>query len=738
MNFNNIYTHGIARVGAATFEVTLGDPQVNAGKIIELARAAATAHVAVLVFPRDCLAGATVGDWGGNTSVTTATGAALRQIAQETKDLGLLLVLGARLAGQSRALFITDGTVHDAAESPLGFTASNLAGLRVLPLVGEDLLGSYAALATRVSTSGFGSILPDKPASSESDMAAGTPLPAAPTLLVQLAAPVRTVGALRRLHRAARELSRSTGTAVVVAAGSRGESSTDSTPLAAGFVSCNGSVLAAEEHLGTAGLTLADVVLPELLATRGDTAWDYPFGGNSENFRVDVDLDAKIPLLEPPAQRPLVPGSARRYRAELREAFEVQVAGLMRRLSAVRDANIVLGLSGGLDSTLALLVAVAAKAGRFESQTGREAGESPVAGLAPHENETIPAKTSPTPVTSASPANLKLATNGNATDQTANTPDNWRRAILAFTMPGFATSAGTKNAALRLAEALGVDCETIDIRATATEMLRTMGHPAGSGEPVYDVTFENIQAGLRADYLFRLANQRGGFVLGTGDLSEAALGWCTYGVGDHMSHYGVNGGVPKSMMPDLIRVAARVLCERGLVGDEARLHEVLAEVISADITPELIPDHADAGGVEQHQTTEGAIGPYLLHDFFLYHTLRGANPRLVAFLAVAAFTRQAAGGDAAGALPASPTGGSASPTDENHPVNSEVNRYFSREEILEWLRVFYRRFLTQQFKRTAMVAGPVIWEGMSLSPRTGFHFPADLSPETALAELGDL
>lgn len=656
MNFNNIYAHGIARVAAATFEVTPGNPHANAEKIIELAHAAAKSYVSVLVFPRDCLNGVTVGDWGENTAITTATGEALVHIARKTSALKMLTVVGARIAGHSRAMFISEGQVLDDDEFTYGFVADDLPQLWVFPLVGENPIREYTQAISRISLGFAGPHAPNTPAGPF-----GTPIPVAPgaqaspgtpTLLVNLAAPPHTVGALRQLHHSARQLSHDLGLAVVQAVGSRGESSTDGSYTAAGFVAVEGHVLASEEHLAAGGLTIADIVLPEISTARKATNLHYPGWIDSGIFTGNANLDEPIPMLEPPAQRPLVPASTRRYHADLREAFGIQTAGLMRRLSALRDSNIVLGLSGGLDSTLALLVAVAAKTG--------------------HEG------------------------------------------ILAFTMPGFATSAGTKSAALRLAAALGVDCETIDIRATATEMLRTMGHPAGSGEPVYDVTFENVQAGLRADYLFRLANQRGGFVLGTGDLSEAALGWCTYGVGDHMSHYGVNGGVPKSLMPDLIRVAVEVLCERGLVVDQAALHEVIAEIISADITPELVPDHTDAGGVAQHQTTEGTIGPYILHDFFLYHTLRGASPRLVAFLALAAFeSRESASQD-------------------------EDSRYFTREEILKWLRVFYRRFLTQQFKRTASVASPVIWEGMSLSPRTGYRFPDDLSPEAVLADLENL
>ncbi|WP_311497349.1 NAD(+) synthase [uncultured Mobiluncus sp.] len=680
---DNIYAHGIARVASATFTIQLGDPHANARQIVELARAAAAQHAALVVFPQDCLTGVTLGDWGANTAVANATVSALHWIATQTADLSIVIIVGARLGGVSRAVSIWGGEAHDDLDQSWGFSATNLPGLHILPVVGSLnrlAVADNPAPVSFYTCNSFGAAM------------SGNSLPTA-TVIAHLAAPAHTVGSTRHLHRAARTLSRDLHLAVVQTIGSHGESSTDGAYSASGFIAADGQVLAAETHLSSAGLTLADIVLPELARAVRYTGPGYTELTGYGNFEVALDLDTEIPLLEPPAQRPLVPVTDRRYRADLREAFDIQRDALVRRLQALGDSNIVLGISGGLDSTLALLVATAAKATRHSARA--------------HESA----------------------------EHLENTRDSadFKADILTFTLPGFATSEHTKGNAQKLADAIGVGCELIDIRPSATEMLKTMGHPAGYGEAVYDVTFENVQAGLRSDYLFRLANQRRGFVLGTGDLSESALGWTTYGVGDHMSHYSVNCGVPKSMMPDLIREATEVLIERELVADPAGLLDAVESIIATDVTPELIPDH-ESGGTAQHQTTEGSIGPYLLHDFFLYHTLRGAGPDLVGFLALAAFTK--------------PEGCTCQDTaDKCHDAGdtkdsagdwSNEGRYFTREEVLKWLEVFYRRFLTQQYKRSTSVDGPVIWEGMTLSPRAGFNFPSDLSPAAALAQLKNL
>lgn len=681
---DNIYAHGIARVASATFTIQLGDPHANARQIVELARAAAAQHAALVVFPQDCLTGVTLGDWGANTAVANATVSALHWIATQTADLSIVIIVGARLGGVSRAVSIWGGEAHDDLDQSWGFSATNLPGLHILPVVGSLnrlAVADNPAPVSFYTCNSFGAAM------------SGNSLPTA-TVIAHLAAPAHTVGSTRHLHRAARTLSRDLHLAVVQTIGSHGESSTDGAYSASGFIAADGQVLAAETHLSSAGLTLADIVLPELARAVRYTGPGYTELTGYGNFEVALDLDTEIPLLEPPAQHPLVPVTDRRYRADLREAFDIQRDALVRRLQALGDSNIVLGISGGLDSTLALLVATAAKATRHSARAHESAQQ---------------------------------------TAEPNRESNDFKADILTFTLPGFATSEHTKGNAQKLADAIGVGCELIDIRPSATEMLKTMGHPAGYGEAVYDVTFENVQAGLRSDYLFRLANQRRGFVLGTGDLSESALGWTTYGVGDHMSHYSVNCGVPKSMMPDLIREATEVLIERELVADPAGLLDAVESIIATDVTPELIPDH-ESGGTAQHQTTEGAIGPYLLHDFFLYHTLRGAGPDLVGFLALAAFTKP----EGCACQDTADKCQDAADAKDSAGDWSNEGRYFTREEVLKWLEVFYRRFLTQQYKRSTSVDGPVIWEGMTLSPRAGFNFPSDLSPAAALAQLKNL
>ncbi|HIY25496.1 MAG TPA: NAD(+) synthase, partial [Candidatus Brachybacterium merdigallinarum] len=271
----------------------------------------------------------------------------------------------------------------------------------------------------------------------------------------------------------------------------------------------------------------------------------------------------------------------------------------------------------------------------------------------------------------------------------------------------FATTEHTRSNAELLSTAIGASFETIDIRPAAQQMLKDMGHPAGSGAEVFDVTFENVQAGLRYDYLFRLANHHGGIVVGTGDLSELALGWCTYGVGDHMSHYGVNAGVPKTLVQHLIRW---VIAEELFGGEATR---VMQAVLNTEITPELIPTREG----EKAQSTEDSIGPYALHDFFLFHLLRrGDGPAKTAYLA-----HQAWGDVEAGEWPAG--------------YRDVDRRAFTRAEIKHWLTMFTRRFFANQFKRSALPNAPKVLAGGSLSPRGDWRMPSDAAAKAWLAEI---
>jgi NAD+ synthase (glutamine-hydrolysing) len=356
-----------------------------------------------------------------------------------------------------------------------------------------------------------------------------------------------------------------------------------------------------------------------------------------------------IGLIRPLDRFPFVPDDPARLDKDCYEAFNIQVQGLMRRLKSTGSKSIVIGVSGGLDSTQALLVACRAfdRLGMSRSQ------------------------------------------------------------ILGFTMPGFATSEGTKSNAWRLMTALGITGAEIDIRPAAEQMLRDIGHPFAEGEPVHDITFENVQAGLRTDYLFRLANQNRGFVLGTGDLSELALGWCTYGVGDHMSHYNVNAGVAKTLIRHLIRwVAGRP--------DMAEASEVLKAILDTEISPELVPAGADG----KIQSTEATVGPYALNDFFLFYVTRfGLKPSKIAFLA-----HQAWGDASVGDWPA------------HHPEAERVA--YDLATIKAWLRKFLVRFFqTSQFKRSALPNGPKVVTGGSLSPRGDWRAPSDGNARVWLDEL---
>jgi NAD+ synthase (glutamine-hydrolysing) len=347
---------------------------------------------------------------------------------------------------------------------------------------------------------------------------------------------------------------------------------------------------------------------------------------------------------------PYVPNRPEQLDSDCYEAFNIQVQGLARRFQATSGSHLVIGVSGGLDSTHALIVA--AKMCDF----------------------------------------LKLP----------------RSTILGFTMPGFATGDTTKGNAWALMKALGIVGEEIDIRPAAMQMLKDMKHPFAEGKPVYDIAFENVQAGLRTDYLFRLANQRRGFVIGTGNLSEVALGWSTYGVGDQMSHYGVNAGVPKTLIQYLIRWAIK----SGQFDPET--NRILEAILATKISPELIP--ADDKG--EMQSTEGTIGPYELHDFFLFHILRsGQPPSKVAFLAWQAWRDSEEG---------------------QWPLGfpDALKRSYDLPTIRKWLELFlYRFFQISQFKRTAIPNSPKVSAGGALSPRGDWRAPSDGTAKPWLDEL---
>ena len=343
-----------------------------------------------------------------------------------------------------------------------------------------------------------------------------------------------------------------------------------------------------------------------------------------------ADEATPAPLLRPLAQMPFVPADPAQRARHCSEIFAIQSMGLAKRIQHTGSERVVIGVSGGLDSTLALLVAVHA----FD-----------VLGLD-------------------------------------------RGGIVAVTMPGFGTTQRTRSNAERLAGLLGTTLRVIPIAASVRQHFADIGHD----EALHDVTYENAQARERTQVLMDVANKLGGFVVGTGDLSEAALGWMTFN-GDHMSMYHVNAGVPKTLVRYLVGWSADEV-----FGEETAA--VLRDVIATPITPELLPLGA---GEQLAQKTEETIGPYELHDFFLFHVVRyGFAPAKVFFLA-----NQAFGG------------------------------VYPPATILRWLGVFYRRFFSQQFKRSSMPDGPKVGS-VALSPRGDWRMPSDASSALWLAQVEQL
>ena len=674
MDFRSAYAHGFARVAACTLPVAVADPAANAASVLEQARACHDDGVAVAVFPELTLSGYAIDDLVMQDALLDAVLAALDTVVEGSRELRPVLVVGAPLRVDNRlyncAVVVHRGEILGVAtksylptyrefyerrwyapgddrrgalvdfngrETPFGsnliFRASDVPGLHLFVEICEDMWVPV-------------------PPSAEASLAGAT-------VLANLSGSPITVARAEDRRLLVRSASARCSAAYVFAAAGQGESSTDLSWDGQTMVYELGELLGETERFPEGPRrTVVDVDLDRI---RQDRLRKGTFDDNRRGADIDpADFHVLDFTLDPPTgdiglrrkvdRFPFVPDDVERLAQDCYEAYNIQVSGLEQRLSAIGQPKVVIGVSGGLDSTHALIVAAKAM-----DRLGRP-----------------------------------------------------RSDILAFTMPGFATGEETKGRATRLAKALGVSFEELDIRPAARQMLSDLGHPFADGEPVYDVTFENVQAGLRTDYLFRIANHSGGIVLGTGDLSEFALGWCTYGVGDQMSHYSVNASVPKTLIQHLIRWEA----DRPEVSAEAKA--VLIEILNTEISPELVPASAE-GAI---QRSEDTIGPYELQDFHLYYTLRyGFLPSKVAYLA-----HHAWGDRTVGMWPP-------------HFPESKRTQY-TLPEIKKWLAVFLRRFFsTSQFKRSAMPNAPKVGSGGSLSPRSDWRAPSDSSAEAWLDEL---
>ncbi|QUL38335.1 NAD(+) synthase [Erythrobacter sp. JK5] len=674
--FYDMHAHGFVRVATATPRSRTADVAANTAGVIAEAKRAHAANVDLVVYPELCLSSYAIDDLHLQNALLDRVERAVGEVVAASKEIAPVLVIGAPLRRTGKlyncALVIAGGELlgvipksylpnyrefyekrHFAhgrdcrdlwigvngEEAPFGtdlvFAAANLPGFIFGVEICEDFWapnppGTLAALAGA-------------------------------QILCNLSASPITIGRAddRKLH--CRSSSARSICAYVYSASGYGESTTDLSWDGQGVIYELGDLLAESERFDTdPELCVVDIDLDRIAGERlrnqtfSDAAEAH--GRPEDTYRRVVFehafTEGDIGLQRPTRRFPFVPNRSQALDEDCYEAFNIQVDALMRRIEATGAKSLAIGISGGLDSTHALIVAAKAC------------------------------------------DRLGLP----------------RTTIRGYTMPGFATSDQTKSNAWKLMEAMEITAEEIDIKPVALKMFEDMGHPFADGEPVHDITFENVQAGLRTDYLFRLAGQHGGFVIGTGDLSELALGWCTYGVGDHMSHYGVNAGVPKTLIQYLIRWSIQT----GQFSDACS--QVLGAIVDTEISPELVPAGAD-GAI---QSTESIIGPYELNDFFLHHTIRwGQRPSKIAFLAWHAWKDAAAG-----------------QWPEGFPEDRK-NQY-DLPTIADWLEKFLKRFFGfSQFKRSALPNGPKVSSGGALSPRGDWRAPSDAVADVWVEELRD-
>jgi NAD+ synthase (glutamine-hydrolysing) len=631
---------GFIRVAAATPEVTVADCRYNAEAVCAILRQAAECGVNLIVFPELCLTGYTAGDLFAQDTLRLGALEALAQVLAESEALGsLIAVVGLP--------FRLEGKLYNC--------AAVLQSGKILGLVPKTWLPNYAEFYEKrwfepapergreVKILGqqtywgqkqifAAETLPDFTFAVEICEDLWAPEPpsinltrAGAALICNLSAGDELTGKSEYRRNLVVGQSARLLCAYVYAAAGVGESTTDMVFAGHNLLAENGRLLA-EAPLFANGMITADVDVSLLMGERQRNTTFNAKGGEERRVFFPLESVASKTLLRPLARTPFVPTANEARDKRCREILNLQAQGLATRMRRVGLKHMLVGLSGGLDSTLALLVMCAATA-----LLGRE-----------------------------------------------------RADLIAVTMPCFGTSARTEDNANRLATCAGVTFLTVDIKESVRRHLWDIGHPPD----VFDIAYENAQARERTQVLMDLANARGGLVVGTGDLSELALGWCTYN-GDHMSMYAVNASVPKTLVRFLVESEA----ERYRLSGETELADVLADICATPISPELLP----ATGGEM-QMTEQVVGPYILNDFFLYYVVRfGFRPRKILRLAGQAFPD------------------------------------FSSEELAQGLRCFYERFFSQQFKRSCLPDGPKVGT-VTLSPRSDWRMPSDATAKLWLEE----
>ncbi len=646
MRFDNLYSHDFARLAVGLPLCRVADPAFNAQQTIALLKQAAAEGVAVVAFPELGLSAYTCDDLFHQRALLDACEAALAEVLAATTALPLVAVVGlplrveqrlfncaavllrGRILGVVPKTFLPNyGEFYEARQ----FCSGEEAVVDTVTLLGQQVpFGSHQVFTAedmpllRLHVEICEDVWTPIPPSSFAALAGAT-------VLVNLSASNVVIGKAGYRRQLVSQQSARCLAAYVYSSAGAGESTTDLAWDGQALICENGELLVESERFQRRSqLVTADVDLERLARERmRQTSFGQSVRLHAAQisafrdvtFKLDLERDQPLALRRRVERFPYVPADHSRRDERCQEVYNIQVQGLTQRLASSGIHKLVVGISGGLDSTHALLVAARAM---------------DALGL-PRTN------------------------------------------IIGVTMPGFATGERTRDQALRLMAAVGCEAREIDIRPSCTQMLQDIGHPHREDEPVYDVTFENVQAGERTSHLFRLANLTGGLVLGTGDLSELALGWCTYGVGDHMSHYNVNASVPKTLIQHLVRWVAET--EQLGAGTDA---QVLLDILGTEISPELIPGSL--------QSTEATVGAYALQDFNLFYTLRhGYAPTKIAFLA-----RHAWG--------------------EVHGL----------AEIKRVLRIFVQRFFKgSQFKRSCVPNAPKVGSGGSLSPRGDWRAPSD-------------
>ncbi len=643
---------GFVKVAALTPEVRVADVAFNVDACAALARQAAERDgAAVIVLPELALTGYTCEDLFWQESLVRSAEAGLVELAARTADLDALLLVGVPVRAGGKlyncAAAVCRGellglvpkthipTYNEFYEGrhftagPQGVVAVSFAGRSDVPL-GTDLLFVCEELPELVVAAEICEDLWVLAPPSIAHARAGA------TLICNLSASNALVGKADYRRELVRGQSARLVCGYAYASAGTGESTQDLVFSGHDLVAENGRLLAEGAPFGD-GRAVTEIDVRQLVQerTRMSTFEAAPSpeaaGYAVASFSLGADAaERETPLTRYVDPHPFVPSDPARRTERCEDVFAIQAHGLAKRLAHTRSRRAVIGLSGGLDSTLALLVTVRA----FD-----------LLGLD-------------------------------------------RAGVVAVTMPGFGTTDRTYNNACELARTVGAELREIGIAAAVRQHFADIGHD----EAVHDVTYENSQARERTQILMDVANQEGGLVIGTGDLSELALGWATYN-GDHMSMYAVNASVPKTLVRHLVRYVADTC------GDEAEAR-VLLDVLDTPVSPELLPATGDG---QISQRTEDLVGPYELHDFFLYEVLRrGAAPRKVYRLA-----RYALGGT------------------------------YDDETILAWLKVFYRRYFAQQFKRSCLPDGPKVGSA-AVSPRGDLRMPSDACAALWLAELEEL